>query len=316
MAGGAGPLDLAAFAALRDRDLRAEGLVVAEGRLLAERLLAAPRLEVLGVLCVPALAGRFEELASGRCPVLVRPEAALAETAGYPFHRGVIAAARRPSLPGLGALLEGGAAAAGPARAGFSDAQGPARADQAGAEGRARAASQDGAAGPARGGLVGDAADASGPGAARARRRLLLLPATVDPENMGSLFRSAAALGADAVLLGPGSCDHLSRRALRVSMGAVLSLPAVLAPGPEALAELASAGYGLAGTVLDPAARDLADWHPPRRLCLLIGNEYEGLGPEWLPPFVERVTIPMEPGSDSLNAAAAAAIFMHRAFRG
>ncbi len=293
MAGGAGPLDLAAFAALRDRDLRAEGLVVAEGRLLAERLLAAPRLEVLGVLCVPALAGRFEELASGRCPVLVRPEAALAETAGYPFHRGVIAAARRPSLPGLGALLEGGAAAAGPARTGFSDAQGPAR-----------------------GGLAGEAAEAADPAAARARPRLLLLPATVDPENMGSLFRSAAALGADAVLLGPGSCDHLSRRALRVSMGAVLSLPAFAAPGPAALAELARAGYGLAGAVLDPAARDLSDWLPPRRLCLLIGNEYEGLGPEWLPPIVERVTIPMEPGSDSLNAAAAAAIFMHRAFRG
>lgn len=305
-------MDLAAFAALRDRDLRAEGLVVAEGRLLAERLLAASRLEVLGVLCVPALAGRFEELAAGRCPVLVRPEAALAETAGYPFHRGVIAAARRPSLSGLGALLGDGALFAAASEA----AAGPARADPAGAEGAVRAASQADAAGPARGGLVGDAADASGPGAARARRRLLLLPATVDPENMGSLFRSAAALGADAVLLGPGSCDHLSRRALRVSMGAVLSLPAVLAPGPEALAELASAGYGLAGTVLDPAARDLADWHPPRRLCLLIGNEYEGLGPEWLPPFVERVTIPMEPGSDSLNAAAAAAIFMHRAFRG
>jgi len=286
-------LDLAAFAALRDRDLRAEGLVVAEGRLLAERLLAASRLEVLGVLCVPALAGRFEELASGRCPVLVRPEAALAETAGYPFHRGVIAAARRPSLPGLGALLEGGAAAAGPARTGFSDAQGPAR-----------------------GGLAGEAAEAADPAAARARPRLLLLPATVDPENMGSLFRSAAALGADAVLLGPGSCDHLSRRALRVSMGAVLSLPAFAAPGPAALAELARAGYGLAGAVLDPAARDLSDWLPPRRLCLLIGNEYEGLGPEWLPPIVERVTIPMEPGSDSLNAAAAAAIFMHRAFRG
>ena len=286
-------MDLAAFAALRDRDLRAEGLVVAEGRLLAERLLAASRLEVLGVLCVPALAGRFEELAAGRCPVLVRPEAALAETAGYPFHRGVIAAARRPSLPGLGALLEGGAAAAGPARTGFSDAQGPAR-----------------------GGLAGEAAEAADPAAARARPRLLLLPATVDPENMGSLFRSAAALGADAVLLGPGSCDHLSRRALRVSMGAVLSLPAFAAPGPAALAELARAGYGLAGAVLDPAARDLSDWLPPRRLCLLIGNEYEGLGPEWLPPIVERVTIPMEPGSDSLNAAAAAAIFMHRAFRG
>lgn len=264
MAGGVGPLDLAAFAALRDRDLRAEGLVVAEGRLLAERLLlAGPRLEALGVLCVPALAGRFEELSGGRCPVIVRPEASLAETAGYPFHRGVIAAARRPPLPGLGALLGDGT-----------------------------------------------------PAAAAPPRRLLLLPATVDPENMGSLFRSAAALGAGAVLLGPGSCDHLSRRALRVSMGAVLSLPAFLAPGPEALAELGRAGFGLAGAVLDPAARDLADWLPPPRLCLLVGNEYEGLGPEWLPSCVERVTIPMEPGSDSLNAAAAAAIFMHCAFRG
>lgn len=256
--GGPGPLGLAAFASLRDRDLREEGIVVAEGRLLAERLLlAGRRFEALGVLCVPALAGRFEEIAGGRCPVLVRPEAELAAIAGYPFHRGAIAAARRPPLPGLGWLL--------------------------------------GAAAP---------------------RRLLLLPATADPENMGSLFRSAAALGADAAILGPGSCDHLSRRALRVSMGAALSLPAFSAPGPEALSELALAGFGLAGAVLDPAARDLSGWLPPPRLCLLVGNEYEGLAPEWLPPSVERITIPMEPGSDSLNAAAAAAIFMYRAFRG
>jgi tRNA G18 (ribose-2'-O)-methylase SpoU len=276
--------ELALFAGLRDRDLRAEGVVVAEGRLLAERLLAAARrsaqggrdgkagsmpgplfvpptsFETLGLLCVPALAEEFAGLAEGLCPLEVRPEPELAALAGFPFHRGVLAAARRGPLPRLADL-------------------GPCLPDRD----------------PRR----------AGPS------RVVVLPATADPENMGAVFRSAAALGWDAVLLGPACCDHLSRRALRASMGAALSLPAAAIDGAGALEALHAASYGLAAAVLDDGARPLAGWTAPGRLALLIGNEYEGLGPDWLGGCVERLTIPMAGGTDSLNAAAAAAIFLY-----
>ncbi|MBL8968399.1 MAG: RNA methyltransferase [Spirochaetaceae bacterium] len=252
--GRCGAEDLLSFAALRERDLAREGLVLAEGRLLAERLLAAAGFEPVGVLCVPALAPRFEALAAGRCPVRVLPEGELAAVAGYAFHRGVLAAARRPASPGLAGIL----APAGP-------------------------------------------------------RRLVLLPAAADPENLGSVARSAAALGFDGLLLGPESCDLLSRRASRVSMGAAFTLPSARLAGPDDLGALSAAGFSLAAAAL--GGGDLADWRPPARLCLLVGNEYEGLGSEWLPPVVERLGIPMAPGVDSLNAAVAAALFMYEAAR-
>ena len=284
IAGKLSAAELAVFAGLRDRDLRAEGVVVAEGRLLAERLLAAARrsaqggmggagpaggppfvpptsFEALGMLCVPALAEEFAGLAEGLCPLEVWPESELAVLAGFPFHRGVLAAARRGPLPRLADL--------GPCLGPDPD--------------------------PQRAGLS----------------RLVVLPAIADPENMGAVFRSAAAMGWDAVLLGPACCDHLSRRALRASMGAALSLPAAAIGDTSALEALRAAGYDLAAAVLDRGARPLAGWAAPGRLALLIGNEYEGLGPEWLGGKVERLTIPMADGMDSLNAAAAAAIFLY-----
>ena len=269
-------LDLAAFASLKDRDLRADGLVVGEGRLLATRLLAAagmdadglakglprPRFEALGLLCVPALEDEFKALAQGLCPVKVMGEGELAGLAGFPFHRGVLAAARRREAPRL---------------------------------------------------VDCAAALAPGPAAGPAPSRLVVLPATIDPENLGSIMRSAAALGWDGLVLGPGCCDHLSRRALRVSMGAGFSLPVLRMEGPGDLGLLAETGWSLAAAVLAEDSRSLRGWEAPARLALLIGNEFEGLGPEWLGPAMERLNIPMDPGSDSLNAAAAAAVFLYEA---
>lgn len=105
MSDGGQAAELRPYRDLRERDLRLEGLFIGEGRLVVERLLASGW-PVLSVLCTPAQAAHFRLLAAGRCPVLVKSEADLAELAGFPFHRGVIAAARRPALPELSSFLE------------------------------------------------------------------------------------------------------------------------------------------------------------------------------------------------------------------
>lgn len=145
---------------------------------------------------------------------------------------------------------------------------------------------------------------------------ILVLPATNDPENLGSIFRSAAALGCSAILLGPTGPDPLCRRVLRVSMGASLSLPWARIEGPHELRALAEPGIGTAGgfmtaaCVLDPAAQNLRDWTRPGRLALLFGNEAFGLEDPWLEACRLRLTLPMRGGMDSLNVATAAAIFL------
>jgi len=286
------PLDIAGLAGLREKDLRSAGLVLAEGRLLVERLLASagadrtaekpaaallgPRFEPICLFCVPALAGHFGPLCDGLCEMRELPEAACAEIAGYPFHRGALLLAKRPAA----IFLE-----------------------------------DYGAAGIA------------------ALQSLVLLPATADPENIGSIMRSAAALGYGGIAIGPDCCDPYSRKALRTSMGAAFSLPLFLMRGPEALGTIQAAGFCTLAAVLGQGARPLRDWEQGStlapyagqcaeqtdrgteaaggRVALLFGNEYKGLAPEWLPPGVTRLTIPMAPGSDSLNAAVAAAVFMY-----
>ena len=102
----ADPTELELFRGLTDRGALRRGIVIGEGPYLAERMLAAG-LEMLALACEERAAGRWRELAAGRCPLLVLPRAELAELAGFPFHRGVLAAARRPRLPGPEELLAG-----------------------------------------------------------------------------------------------------------------------------------------------------------------------------------------------------------------
>lgn len=249
---------LAALAGLRGRDLRAEGLVVAEGRLLAERLLAAPGFAPIGVLALPGLAARFETLVQGRCPLIVLPEGEMARVAGFPFHRGVLAAARRPAPLSASAWLAG---------------------------------------------------------AGRAAAGVLVLPASADPENVGALARSAQALGFGALFLGPDGADPFSRRALRVSMGALFSLPLFSAADPAILGELRAAGLIPWAAAIDPAAVPLDRWDPPPRTALILGPEHEGLDGRWKRASSGLVAIPMAAGPDSLNVAAAGAILLWEAGR-
>jgi tRNA G18 (ribose-2'-O)-methylase SpoU len=133
------------------------------------------------------------------------------------------------------------------------------------------------------------------------------------PENLGGIIRSSAALGAHAAVCGPGCADPFSRRVARTSMGANLKLPIVQADQLECELHALREHHGvrLVATVLDPAAKSLGGAPKPRRVALLFGSESGGLDRRWVELCDDRVTIPMAPGVDSLNASVAAGIFLY-----
>lgn len=141
--------------------------------------------------------------------------------------------------------------------------------------------------------------------------RLLVLEDLVDHTNVGAAFRSAAALGFGAVVVSPRCADPLYRRSIKVSMGAVLSVPWGRAQTwPQALHDLQAAGIAILALTPDPAAAPLHEVaaDPPARLAVLIGTEGDGLSPAARAAADREVTIPMAGGIDSLNAAAATAV--------
>jgi tRNA G18 (ribose-2'-O)-methylase SpoU len=142
-------------------------------------------------------------------------------------------------------------------------------------------------------------------------RRVLVLEAVNSPTNLGAIFRSAAGLGMDAVLLSPTSCDPLYRRAMRVSMGEVLALPYAYTDGwPRGLEDLRVAGFRvLALTPAEDATRlEEVAIGPDDRVALLLGAEGPGLTDDAMAASDLRVRIAMAHGVDSLNVAAAAAV--------
>jgi len=248
---------IAAYRNLRDRTLRGESIFVAEGDLVAQRLLES-EYGAESLLVSDQFAEKFQRLSQGRIPVYVGPEPLLVEIVGFNFHRGVLAVGKRPS--------------------------------------RWRTLDE----------LMGrlDPSKAVG---------LVICPEVTKPDNLGLIFRSAGALGIDGVILGDRCCDPFSRRALRVSMGAVLHVPFV-----RSAALLADLGrlkqqwrVELLATVLDPEAEQLASLCWPHRAGVLMGNETEGLGKECLALCDRRITIPMHPKVDSLNLGVAAGVFLY-----
>src|SRR3954452_7195539 len=142
-------------------------------------------------------------------------------------------------------------------------------------------------------------------------RRLAVLEALNDAENLGSSARSAVALGVDGLLLDPRCADPLYRRSVRVSMGHVLALPfAVLSGWPGDLERLHEAGYLTVALTPAPDAVDLGQVDPGShpRTALLLGAEGPGLTPEAQAAARVRARSPMRPGVDSLGVAAAAAL--------
>jgi tRNA G18 (ribose-2'-O)-methylase SpoU len=142
-------------------------------------------------------------------------------------------------------------------------------------------------------------------------RRVVVMERVTNHTNLGAVFRSAAALGMDAVLLSPDSCDPLYRRCVRVSMGQVFSVPYAYLDGwPGGLEQVRAAGFRVLALTPHAGATDLGDVRvaPDDRVALLFGAEGPGLTDEAMAASDERVRIPMAAGVDSLNVGAAAAV--------
>ncbi len=145
--------------------------------------------------------------------------------------------------------------------------------------------------------------------------RVLVMEAIVDTTNVGALFRSAAALGMDAIVMSPDSCDPLTRRAVRTSMGNVLAVPWARAerPWPEdAYGELRAEGFHIAALALRDGATKLGDdaLASHEKLALVVGTEGAGLSDAAIDAADETVIIPMVGDVDSLNVGIAASIAM------
>jgi tRNA G18 (ribose-2'-O)-methylase SpoU len=233
-----------------------QGLFVAEGRLVVERLLAVPRFDVQSVLVTPsALQAMLPILADASCDVLVCDPQVLRTVTGFNFHRGCLALACRPApLPVEGLL---------------------------------------------------------------SAHRVLALEHVGNPDNIGGIFRTAAALGADGVVLDPRSGDPFYRKAIRTSMGSTLRVPWIrLQEWPGGLEAYRRAGFTFVALTPDPSASPLDRFSRQvaagTRLLLFFGAEGAGLSGTLRDLADERVRIPVEPAVDSLNIVVAAGIVLDR----
>ena len=150
----------------------------------------------------------------------------------------------------------------------------------------------------------------------RGAKRVAVMEDVMNPTNVGAIFRSAAALGMDAVLLTPSCCDPLYRRSVRVSMGTVFQVPWAYfpgdhtqwpAPGMEILKDL---GFETAAMALcdDTLSVDDPRLQKVEKLAVILGTEGEGLAKSTIAACDYTVKIPMAHGVDSLNVAAASAV--------
>ncbi|WP_373731649.1 TrmH family RNA methyltransferase [Bacteroides heparinolyticus] len=139
-------------------------------------------------------------------------------------------------------------------------------------------------------------------------RRIVVIDGVTDSTNIGAIFRSAAAIGMDGVLLARNACDPFNRRVVRVSMGSVFFVPWTWMDGP--LGTLADFGFRTAAMALTDKSISIDDpiLASQSRLAIVVGNEGDGLPPARIAEADYVVRIPMSHGVDSLNVAAAAAV--------
>ena len=145
-------------------------------------------------------------------------------------------------------------------------------------------------------------------------RTVVVLEDIVDHTNVGAIFRSAAALGVDAVLLAPRCADPLYRRSVKVAMGAVFTVPWTRLDGwYDALPAVSAAGFTTVALTLADDATDIEQAVAGLdKVALVLGTEGHGLSPRWEQTADRRAVIPMREGIDSLNVAAATAVAVLR----
>ncbi|MBR2695225.1 MAG: RNA methyltransferase [Thermoguttaceae bacterium] len=245
---------------LRERTLRGESAFIAEGHLVAERLLDST-FETESLLTwsegVANFPSSFAAKLKGKPVFTLHRKEDISQIAGFPFHQGILALGRRKPLPDF---------------------------------------------------LQGMRQWGSDPGT------WIILPNATKPDNLGLVFRSAAALGASGVVLGERCCDPFSRRALRVSMGGVLQVPIFQARNlrREITALRKTSALHFYATLLDANAVNLSSFQRrPEQVAILFGNEYSGLDPEDAALCDLKLTIPMAPNVDSLNLGVSVGIFLY-----
>ena len=282
----AGDPRLADYVRLTDVELRksleaGHGLFMAEGEKVIRRAVAAGY-AVRSLLAAERKAASLAGLA-GLCgaPAYVVRDQVAEQLTGYHVHRGALAAMDRRPLPAVAEVLD-----------------------------RARNVV-----------ILEDIVDHTNVGRViqhtKPASRILVLEDIVDHGNVGAIFRCAAALGADAVILSPRCADPLYRRAVKVSMGAVFAVPyARMTDWYGGLAELRAAGFRLLALTPDQSATAIDKVAMGERVALMLGTEGDGLSSRWLHEAGQPVCIPLHPsamaaGVDSLNVVAAAAIACH-----
>jgi len=245
-----------AYRDIRERDLVGrDGLFIAEGRVVVEKLAASSTHQVLSLLIAAKRVASLEPLLAqlpNDLPVFTAAQPVMDAIAGFPMHRGILAIGRRAENPTADALL---------------------------------------------GRIIGGG-------------DVLLLSGIANHDNLGGIFRNAAAFGTMAVFLDADCCDPLYRKAIRVSVGATLLVPfARLDRGEDPLALLER--HGFASVALSPTGDTLlADWRPTDRNAVLLGAEGSGLPAELIARAMS-VRIAMSEGFDSLNVATTSGIVLH-----
>jgi len=140
-------------------------------------------------------------------------------------------------------------------------------------------------------------------------RRIVILEDLVDHTNVGAIFRNAAALGFDAVLVTPSCADPLYRRSIKVSMATVFAVPWTrIEPWPDGLRRVIDSGFTCISMTPDPSAPSVRDIDLDRRIAVVVGNEGKGLSQAAFDACDMKVRIPMSGGVDSLNVSVASAI--------
>lgn len=272
--------------ALRTRLEPEGGLYLAESEKVIRRALAAghrPRSYLMAPRWLGDLADLVAAAEADGVPVYVGEHDVIRALTGFHLHRGAIASMHRPTLPAPGLLLTGATRVV--VLEDIVDHTNVEWSEKSGVSPPAEPSTR--------------------------RSRIAILDSLVDHTNVGACFRSAAAMGVDAVLVTPTCADPLYRRAIRVSMGTVFQVPWTrIDPWPGGIDQLKAAGYVVAGMTLGNGAITLdelvAEDH--QRLALVFATEGHGLEPQTEKVLDRRVTIPMSGGVDSLNVAASSAV--------